>query len=222
MKRNGVVVGLLIICLTFLVCTPVSAFRSETTYASKNEMKYRLVCENVDYWSTGQQYAIYITLTLLDVGIVIGFESITCEINMTTEIEEIQVQTIDEPWNEVGDMVHFMFLFTLTSEQVNNSSWDIYEAHFYYQVNQSVILDGGQHQNCYTNPHEISIGVSTLSFWTLWPYPPIFLMMGIYYSGFFLLRKFNKRYQGLDEVIAKETATESDGQKQAYPSDNYD
>lgn len=47
-------------------------------------------------------------------------------------------------------------------------------------------------------------------------------MMGIHYGGFFGLRKFNKRYEGLDEEKAPEPEKEPDEVASAYPSDDYE
>jgi len=205
MKRKGVVLGLLVLCMTSLVCTPASAFRSQVTMSSSyTGMEYQVLVENVDAWSTGQEYAVYVTLTLLEIGIILGFQSVTLAMYLVTENEQVSIQTINNPWNEIGDTVQFTTYFTVTPEEVNNSVWDIYQAMMYYQVNQTVLLDGGREHSSYTNlMGPLQIGVSTLSFWTLWPYPPIFIMMSIYFGGFMGLRKFNKRYEWFEGKTKK-------------------
>ena len=222
MKRKWVFLGLVVLCITTLVCTPVSAFRSQQTLSWDCGLKYQLIVENADAWSTGQEYAVHITLTLLEIGIVLDFESVTFAVYLVTEDVQVYIQTINDHWSEIGDKVRFTALFTVTPEQVNNSVWDIYQARIYYQVNQSVILDGNRELNCYMSIRgPLPVGISTLSFWTLWPYPPILLMMGIYYGGFFGLRKFNRRYEWFEGKTRK---LQIDPQEESLPSssDNYD
>lgn len=223
MKRNWVLLGLVVLCMTTLVCTPVSAFRSQVTMRSDyTGLRYQIICENADAWSTGQEYAVYITLTLLEMGTVLDFESLTLAIYLVTEIVQWDIITLNDPWSEIGDKIRFTAHFTVTPEQVNNSVWDIYQAYIYYQINQSVILEGGLDFSTYTNLlGPLQVGVSTLSFWTYWPYPPILLMMGIYYGGFFGLRKFNRRYEWFDGKTKK---LPTDTQEESHPSssDNYD
>ena len=223
MKRKGVFLGLLVLCMTSLVCTPVSAFRVQENLSWDCGLKYQILVENVDAWSTGQEYEIFVTLTLLEIGIVLGFESVTCAIYLLTEDVQVSIQTINNHWSEIGDVVRFTSRFTLTPEQVNNSVWDIYQALIFYQVNMSVLLDGNREQNCYMDPRgPMHVGVSTLSFWTLWPYPPIFLMMGIYFGGFFGLRKFNKRYEWFEDKRKKRPVVEIEEEPQPSSSEGYD
>lgn len=222
MKRRAVFLGLLALCMTALVVTPVSAFRYQETLSWDCGLKYQIVCENVDAWSTGQEYPVYVTITLLEKGIINDFESVTFAIYLVTEDVQVYVQTMDDHWSEIGDKVRFTALITVTPEQVNNSVWDIYQARIYFQVNQSVILDGGRDINCYMDPRgPLHVGISTLSFWTLWPYPPIILMMGIYFGGFVGLRKFNRRYEWFEGKIRKLPV---DLQEESLPpsSDIYD
>ena len=93
----------------------------------------------------------------------------------------------------------------------------------YYQVNQTVLLDGGREHTSYTNIRgPLHIGVSTLSFWTLWPYPPIFLMMGIYFGGFIGLRKFNKRYEWFEGKRKKQPVVDVPDDETSSTSDNWE
>ncbi len=222
MKRKAVILGLLVLCMTAPVITPVSAFRYQETLSWDCGLKYQILLENVDAWSTGQEYAVHVTITLLEIGIVLDFESVTFAIYLVTEDVQVYVQTINNHWSEIGDKVRFTALITVTPEQVNNSVWDIYQALIYFQVNQSVILDGDSEMNCYMAPRgPLHVGISTLSFWTLWSYPPILIMMGIYFGGFFGLRKFNRRYEWFEGKISN---LSFDPQEESLPStsDNYD
>ena len=196
MKRKEVLLGLLVLCMTSLICTPVSAFYYQETLSWESGLKYSISVENVDIWSTDKEYAVYVTLTLLEIGIVQSFESVTCALYLHTEDVVVSVQTINDHWSEIGDVVRFTSYFTVTQDQVNNSGWNINDAEIFYQVNMSVLLDGSFEQNCYMNPRgPIHIQVSTMSFMDSWLYIIIFIMMGIYYGGFIGLRKFNKRYE---------------------------
>ena len=199
MKRKGALLGLLVLCMTPLVCTPVSAFYRQETVSWDCGLKYGIVVENIDIWSTDKEYAVYVTLTLLEVGIVQGFESVTCALYLHTNDVVVSVQTINDHWSEVGDVVRFTSYFTVTPDQVNNSGWNLNNLEIFYQVNMSVIMDGNRELNCYMDPRgPLHIQVSTMSFMDSWIFIIIFIMMGIYFGGFIGLRKFNKRYEWFD------------------------
>ena len=196
MKRNGALLGILVLCMTSLVCTPASAFYYQETVSWECGLTYSVLVENVDIWSTDKEFAVYVTLTLLEIGIVQGFESVTCALYLHTEDVVVSVQTINDHWSEIGDEVRFTSFFTVTQDQVNNSGWNLNDAEIFYQVNMSVLLDGNFEQICYMNPRgPIHIQVSTMSFMDSWIFIIIFIMMGIYFGGFIGLRKFNKRYE---------------------------
>ncbi len=68
-------------------------------------------------------------------------------------------------------------------------------------VSVFVELDDGRAMELYTHVYEGSpISISTLSFWILWPVPPIILMCVVYWGLFFGVRKFNARYAGLEKT----------------------
>ncbi|MHA1948898.1 MAG: hypothetical protein ACW987_03430 [Candidatus Thorarchaeota archaeon] len=139
----------------------------------------------------------------METGTVIEFESLTCAVYVVTEEVDISIVTIDNPWNDPGDEVKLTTQFTITPEQINNTGWEFYMAEFYYQINQSTIVDGGgrvNHMTSLKGPYVLNMSTEQLA--VLWPYPPIFLMMFIYWGLFVGLRKFNRRYDGLKETTS--------------------
>lgn len=223
MKRKRVVYGLLILCMIPLVCTPVSAFYYQETVSWECGLKYRVLVENIDIWSTDKQYAVYVTLTLLEIGIIQSFESVTCALYLHTNDVVTSVQTINNHWSEIGDVVRFTSFFTVTPDQVNNSGWNINDAEIFYQVNMSVLLDGNFEQNCYMNPRgPIHIQISTMSFMDSWLFIIIFIMTGIYYGGFIGLRNFNKRYEWFEGKRKKQPVVNRPDDEQPFTSQEGD
>jgi hypothetical protein len=97
---------------------------------------------------------------------------------------------------------------------INYTAWDTYLGRCYYQLNQSVIVNGTFEQNCYTEIREANkINISTVSYFVYWPYPPIIIMGVIYWTLFLVLRRFNKRYI---EVKAFEKEHPDEFKKQEY------
>lgn len=206
MKRKGVVYGLLVLCMSSLVCTPVSAYFYQETLSWDCGLKYRILIENVDIWSTDKEYAVYVTLTLLEIGIVQGFQSVTCALFLHTNDVLTTVQTINNHWSEIGDQVQFTSYFTVTPDQVNNTGWNINDAEIFFQINMSVLMDGGRELNCYMDPRgPIHIQVSTMSFMDTWLFTIIIIMIGIYYGGFYGLKRFNSRYDWFEGKRKKQS-----------------
>lgn len=204
MAKKGVFVGLLVLCTFLLVSVPsVDGYYSSETLSWSNGLRISVVCENLDYWVTGTVFSIHLTLTLLATGTVIEFESITCAVYLVTEEVDVSIGVLNSPWSNPGDKVKVTVEFTVTPEQINSTGWDMYLAQFYYQINQSNRVDGGSRINHHTDlrgPRMLNI--STVQFAILWPFPPIILMMFVYWGLFAGLRRFNRRYEGLEETTS--------------------
>ena len=222
MKRKGALLGLLAICMASLICTPVSAFYYQESLSWECGLKYRITIENVDQWVTDREYPIYVTLTLLETGIVQSFERATCALYLHTNDLLESIQTLNDPWSEIGDEIEFTSYFTVARDQVNNTGWNLNNFEIFFQINMSVLLDGGLQQNCYMNPRgPLHIQVSTMSFMDSWIYIIIFIMMGIYYGGFLALRRFNKRYEWFEGKHKKPPLAEAPDDETPSTWDNY-
>lgn len=198
MSRKWALVGSLALVLLMLVQPQVAAIRTEVSPEWDCGLHVHMLIEDHDMWATGATSDIYVVLTLLDVGSVIEFLNLLVTICVTTEIVHLGQMSIPSPWDEPGDRLHIVGHFNITADEVNNAGWDIYYGEFYVQLNYTVRLQGGEVWELYTHPYgPYLINISTFSFVVLWPFPPIILMMTIYWVGLFGLRKFNRRYLGM-------------------------
>ncbi|TFG10300.1 hypothetical protein EU538_02380 [Candidatus Thorarchaeota archaeon] len=179
---------------------PVTALRASPTFTWQCGLRISCHVENHDFWTTGVPGQIFIRLKLLETGTVEQFVDLTVRVVLHTEKVHIAQSVIPSPWNKIGDEHHLTAEFNLTSEEVNHAEWDTYEAQYYYQINQTVMVEGGEELNLYMDPRgPYPITISTYSFIVYWPFPVIILMMTIYWVGLFALRRFNRRYVGLEE-----------------------
>ncbi len=199
MRGTGVILG--IVLLFILVQMPIQADAGQTgrTPTWQNGLQIDVDVENSDYWATGSVSEIFFTLTLLDVGSITDFKSLIFEVTVMTEINYTGTFTVIDPWDTVGDESRIVGRFTVTNEDVNNAGWDIYMASFYY--NFSVMADTTSDTDIrfYTHVYEgTPLNISTFSFIVFWPFPPIVLMAGVYWSLYIGLKRFNKRFEGLE------------------------
>jgi len=208
MRGKGGVLGLVVLFIICQLPMQVEAGRSAKTPTWQSGLQISLHVENNDFWTTGSVSEIFFVLKLLDAGPVVDFKSLIFEITLVTEINYTGEFTVSNPWNAVGDESRIVGRFTVASEDINNAGWDIYMGSFYY--NFSVIADtpDGDDIRFYTHVYEgTPLSISTFSFIVFWPFPPIILMAGVYWALYFGLKRFDKRYEGLDSVDAEETDT---------------
>ncbi|TFF96813.1 hypothetical protein EU546_00575 [Candidatus Thorarchaeota archaeon] len=200
MRGKGVIPVLVVLLALSYSFLPVTALRAGPTLTWQCGLKMDIHIENHDFWTTGVPGQIFIRLKLLETGTVEQFVNLTMRVMLHTERVHIAQSVIPSPWNEVGDEHHLTAQFNLTPEEVNHAGWDTYQAQYYYQVNQTVILEGGEELILYMDPRgPYPITISTYSFIVYWPFPVIILMMTIYWIGLFALRIFNRRYVGLEK-----------------------
>ena len=211
MRGKGVILGIVVL---FLVCQmPIhaDAGRSGRTPTWQSGLQIDVDVENNDYWTTGSVSEIYFTLRLLNVGPVVDFKSLIFDITVVTDVNYTGRFTIADPWNTVGDESRIVGRFMIASEDINNADWDIYMGSFYY--NFSVIADTTDTDNLrfYTHVYEgTPLNISTISFIVFWPFPPIILMAGVYWGLYFGLKRFNKRYEGLESKTSQEISDEKE------------
>jgi len=188
----------LLVVLMLISAQPrAEALRGDSTLNWNCGLQLHLLVENNDYWTTGVVSDIYVVVTLLDTGLVTDFLELIVTICVITERVDLGTISVLAPWDEPGDKVHVVGHFNITADLVNNAGWDIYMAHFYVQLNCSVRIQGGETLDLYSHKDVYTINVSTLPFIVLWPFPPIVLMMLVYWIGYFGLKRFNRRYSGL-------------------------
>jgi hypothetical protein len=200
MRGNGVALGLVVLFIICQLPLQVDAGRSDGTDSWQNGLKFSVFVENNDFWTTNSVSEIFFVLTLLDAGSIIDFKTLIFEITLVTETNYTGEFTVIDPWNAVGDQVRIVGQFTLKNEDVNNAGWDIYMGSFYY--NYSVIADTTENNDIrfYTHVNRgTPLSISTFSFIVFWPFPPIILMTGVFWVAYFGLKRFNKRYEGLEE-----------------------
>jgi hypothetical protein len=200
MRGNGVVLGILFLFILCQLPLEVNAGRTGYTPTWSSGLQIDIDIENNDYWKTGSISEIFFTLTLLSAGPVVDFKTLIFDITVVTEINYTGQLVVNDPWNIVGDETRIVGRFNIQSQDVNNAGWDIYMAEFYY--NFSVIVDTDSYTNFrfYTHQRQgTPLNISTFSFIILWPFPPIILMMCVYWILYLGLKKFNKRYEGLEE-----------------------
>lgn len=210
--REGVFVGLLLVCVLSTVFTPVDAYYSAGPITWNNGLKVDCVVESLDFWVTGTTCSFYITLTLKDMGTVVEFEHLTTAVYVYTEQEDSSVIVTDFPWSTPGDTVRVIHTFILNDEQINNAGLIMYTGHLYYQINISARVDEGSVLTFYTSvrgPDTLNLSTSPLA--ALWPYPPMIIALCAYWLGFFILRRFNRRYEGLDELYSSTDSESSTG-----------
>jgi len=206
MRGKGAVLGLLFIFMICQLPVQVEAGRSESTPTwTYYDLQLKLLVENNDFWTTGSVSELFFILTLVDPGSVVDFKLLIFEITLVTEVNYTGEFTVSDPWNAVGDEARIVCKFTVTSADVNNAGWDIYVAQFYY--NFSIIVDTDSEYNLKLHTHVnegTPLSISTFSFIVMWPFPPIILMCCVYWGLYFGLKKFNKRYEGLDSEKVEE------------------
>ncbi|MHA1493470.1 MAG: hypothetical protein ACTSUZ_02785 [Candidatus Thorarchaeota archaeon] len=82
---------------------------------------------------------------------------------------------------------------------------------FYY--NFSVVADTTDTTNMryYTHVYQgTPLNISAFSFIVFWLFPPIILMAGVCWGFYFGLKRFNKRYEGLDSKTPQEVDDETE------------
>lgn len=209
MRGKGVILGIVIL---FILCqTPIQVDAGRTGHTltwTQKGLKINVQVENNDFWTTDSVSEIFFILTLLDAGQVVDFKTLEFQITLVLEINYTGIIVVDDPWNAVGDVTRIVGQFSIASEDVNNAGWDIYMGSFYY--NFSVIADTEESHDLIfpTLAYEgTPLNISVFSFIVFWPFPPIVLMLGVYWILYFGLKRFNKRYEGLESDIAKKNQT---------------
>ena len=208
--KEGVFVGLLLLCLLTSVTVPVDAFYSSGPISWNNGLSISAVVESLDFWVTGTSCSVYLTLTLLDAGTVVEFERLTTAVYVYTEEVDTSIIENDNPWNAPEDQIRVVHSFILTSEQINNAGLIMYTGHFYYQINLTARVDDGSTHTFYTQirgPGTLNLSTEPIA--VLWPYPPIIIALSGYWLGFLGLRRFNRRYEGLDELYSSKPSEDS-------------
>lgn len=177
----------------------VEAGRGERTLSWQCGLKISLLVENNDFWTTDVVSEVFFILRLLEVGTVVDFQALVFHTTLVTETNYTGQMTLIDPWNTIGDEARVVAQFTIKKEDVNNAGWDIYEASFFYNFSIFVEFDGGDNLRLYTHVYEgTPLSISTFSFIVLWPFPPIILMAAVYWTLYVGLRRFNRRYIGLE------------------------
>jgi len=113
--KEGVFVGLLLLCLLTSVTVPVDAFYSSGPISWNNGLSISAVVESLDFWVTGTSCSVYLTLTLLDAGTVVEFERLTTAVYVYTEEVDTSIIENDNPWNAPEDQIRVVHSFILTS-----------------------------------------------------------------------------------------------------------
>ncbi|TFG26611.1 hypothetical protein EU527_19565 [Candidatus Thorarchaeota archaeon] len=199
MRGKGVVLSLLILVIVCQLPVQVEAGRSEQTLYWQCGLRIRVQVENNDFWTTDSVSEIYFILTLLDRGNITEIQALIFEITVVTETNYTGQITVNNPWSAVGDETRLVGKFSIDKEDVNNAGWDIYMASFHYNFSLFVEFEGGEEMRLYTHVYDgTPLSISTFSFIVFWPFPPIILMGTIYWVLYFGLRRFNRRYEGLE------------------------
>jgi hypothetical protein len=206
MSGKGVVLGLTFLLMVSQAPIQVEAGMGQQTLTWQCGLQIGVHTENNDFWTTNAISEIYFTLTLLQTGTVVDFKALIFQITLTTETNYSSMITIDNPWNASGDVAKITSQFTILKEDVNNAGWDMYTASFFYNFSILVELNGGDEMKLYTHIYEgTPISVSTLDFMVFWPFPPIILMAIVYWVLYIGLKRFNKRYEGINAKNTKDT-----------------
>lgn len=152
-------------------------------------------------------------------GSVADFQELVFQATVMTETNYTGEMTINNPWTAVGDEARVVAQFVIDKEDVNDAGWDMYVATFFYSFSILVKLTGGDELRLTTYVYEgTPLSISTFSFIVLWPFPPILLMAGVYWLLYIGLRRFNRRYEGLDSKNPKKT-TEDEQDPSMNPVD---
>ncbi|MFX1580283.1 MAG: hypothetical protein ACFFBJ_11585 [Promethearchaeota archaeon] len=207
MRGKGVLLALLVMLMICQVPIQVDAGRSSWkptwTYYG---LQLKLLVENNDYWTTESVSELFFIFTLLDEGDIVDFKELTFEITLVTETNYTGEFSVEDPWNVVGDETRIVCQFDLLNEDVNNAGWDIYMASFYYSFEIIVDTETEHNLKLYTNVIKgTPLSISTFKFIVFWPFPPIILMCCVYWGLYFGLKKFNKRYEGLEKIEESNT-----------------
>jgi hypothetical protein len=209
MRGKGVVLGIVLVLVILQIPIHVEAGRAEKTLSWQCGLRISLLAENNDFWTTDSVSEIFFTLTLLDAGTVVDFQALIFQVTLVTERNYTGEIIIVNPWNATGDVARLTGQFAVSREDVNNAGWDIYVASIYYNFSVLVELSGGEDMRLYTYVYEgTPLSISTFSFIVLWPFPPIILMGAAYWILYIGVRRFNKRYAGLESTDADEEKQE--------------
>ena len=209
MRGKGVVLGLLVLFILCQFPMQVEAGRSERTLSWECGVKVHILVENNDFWTTDSVSELFFVLRLLEVGSVADFQELAFQATVMTKTNYTGEMIINNPWTTVGDEARVVARFVIDKEDVNSAGWDVYVAAFFFSFSILVRLAGGDELRLVTYVYEgTPLSISTFSFIVLWPFPPILLMAAVYWLLYIGLRRFNRRYEGLDTPVPGETSKE--------------
>jgi hypothetical protein len=199
MRGKGLVVILLLSIMVLQMPTLIDAGHSGRYLSWEDGLRINVDVENIDFWITGSVSKIFFSLSLLNEGLVEDFKTLIMEVNVVTEANYTDIMTIDDPWNNVGEILKVAAEFTIANEDVNSTTMSTYEAMFYYNFSVIVDIEGYSDLRYYTHVYEgTPLTISAISLFAFWPFPPIIMVASIFWVLYFVLRRFNKRYEGLE------------------------
>lgn len=199
MRGKGLVLALVMTIIMLQMPVVIDAGHTGITLTWQSGLQIKVDVEDIDFWTTDSVSKIYFTLRLLNVGPIVDFKTLILEITVVTEVNYTEIVTVDDPWNAVGESTKLVAEFNIASENINNAAWETYVTQFYY--NFSVIADTAEYTDSrfYTPVYEgTHLTISTIGFIVFWPFPPIILVACVFWVLYFVLRKFNTRYEGLE------------------------
>lgn len=200
MSRKGVCIGLIVLMILSICPQPASAWRSDRTHNWTNGMSIACHVEYSDFWTTGVVNDVFMRLTLLDTGTVAEFFEIVVFIKLETEQTDFGIYMQPDHWED-DNVINLYAQFNVSADQVNNAEWEIFSAGIYYQFNQTIRLDGETEERVYYTSVNgpLHVNISTIPFIVYWPYPPIILIGIVFWSLYFGVRRFNKRYSAMQQ-----------------------
>ena len=206
MRGKGVIAVAVMCILLAQMPLYVSAGRTDTTMYWDCGLKIGISVENLDYWTTFSDSEIYFTLTLRDAGNVTSFHYLKFRVWLVTEKVDYQEMDLNELWNGTGESIRLVAKFNVAPDEINNSAWETYTGSFFYNYSLGVTISQAQNMELYTRDRQgTPLTISVIPFIVFWPFPPIILALVGFWSGFFILRRFNRRYAKLKEAEPKET-----------------
>jgi len=209
MRGKGFVIVFVLAIVMLQMPLAIDAGHSGRKLTWSNGLQINVDVENIDFWATDSVSKLFFSLKLLDIGPILDFKTLIMEVTVVTKINYTDVITIDDPWTSVGDVSKVTAEFTISHNDINGTGWDTYQTNFYYNFSVITDMEGYTDIRYYTNVYEgTPLTISTLSYIVYWPFPPIILVAAVFWVLYIVLRKFNKRYEGLDaEPTANEVPT---------------
>ncbi len=210
MRGKGLVVIFVFTLIMFQVPMPIDAGHSGRKLTWNSGLQIDVDVENIDYWATESVSKLFFTLKLLNAGIIEDFKTLVMQVTVVTEVNYTEIITVNNPWNSVGDVSKVVAEFTISSEDISGTGWDTYEAMFYYNLSVFADIPSYTDVQYWTYAYEgTPLTISTLSYIVFWPFPPIILVGSVFWILYFVVRKFNKRYEDLESEQVENTVSET-------------